>query len=307
MKENNIYLPFNPLSEVIAVPFLVSRIFKGKKIKDLIDEKIDLAREKSAKINLTEIDRVEKELEYDNLDNFFVKNFRALDNSIAHSFDDKITYCLDQYSKESRKIFTASNLVVLEENFLKGAEKTLLLYFSLFEKNDEVIVVNEEDILLNEEIIKVDEEDSITNDTIIRHTYLETNKVTNLENSLTLKEFFKDQELFSKIEFSRLKEQDVIFIKNVDDFIFRKRAARDIFILVIYLSEIKFINIEHGNNYQDKLLEILSEIGVKQVGKSIISRIYNGIVHESGGLSKPDLATLQEIKLFIDNISKCYK
>ena len=167
--------------------------------------------------------------------------------------------------------------------------------------------MNEEDILLNEEIIKVDEEDSITNDTIIRHTYLETNKVTNLENSLTLKEFFKDQELFSKIEFSRLKEQDVIFIKNVDDFIFRKRAARDIFILVIYLSEIKFINIEHGNNYQDKLLEILSEIGVKQVGKSIISRIYNGIVHESGGLSKPDLATLQEIKLFIDNISKCYK
>ena len=104
-----------------------------------------------------------------------------------------------------------------------------------------------------------------------------------------------------------MKKQDVIFIKNVDDFIFRKRAARDIFILVIYLSEIKFINIEHGNNYQDKLLEILSEIGVKQVGKSIISRIYNGIVHESGGLSKPDLATLQEIKLFIDNISKCYK
>lgn len=131
MKEKNNYMLLNPVAQIIAVPFLLSRIIKGKKIKELIYEKIDFTREESAKCTFSEIERFEKGLEYENLDNFFVNHFRKVENSLAHTFEDKINYCLNRYSVESRKILTAANLVVLEENFLNGAEKALFLYFSL--------------------------------------------------------------------------------------------------------------------------------------------------------------------------------
>lgn len=131
MKKNSIYLRFNPFSEIVAVPFLLNRIFKGQKIKELLNNKIEYARDQASRSKFTDIEKFEKNLEYQNLDNFFANHFRKLDESSYHFFDDKINYCLKQYLMESRKIWTSTNMVVLEENFLKGAEKTLLLYFIL--------------------------------------------------------------------------------------------------------------------------------------------------------------------------------
>ena len=34
MKQNNLYLKYNPGAEIIAIPFIVSRIIKGKNIKE---------------------------------------------------------------------------------------------------------------------------------------------------------------------------------------------------------------------------------------------------------------------------------
>lgn len=240
MKENNIYLPFNPLSEVIAVPFLVSRIFKGKKIKDLIDEKIDLAREKSAKINLTEIDRVEKELEYENLDNFFVKNFRALDNSIAHTFSDRITYCLNQYSKESRKIKTASNLVVLEENFLKGAEKALLLYF-LFDKDDKDKSELQDNVIQNLISDKIQADKEINNE---------------IFSMKKLEEIAKNKELFDLIDFSKLKDFDVIYDSKKVGFEFKNLRRSDVIFLCIILDNKNIIELPSRKYINEILLEI---------------------------------------------------
>lgn len=240
MKKNNIYLPFNPLSEVIAVPFLVSRIFKGKKIKDLIDDKIELVREKSAKINLTEKERFERHLEFKNLDNFFVNNFRALDNSAAHSFEDKINYCLNQYSKESRKILTSTNLVVLEENFLKGAEKTLFLYF-----------------LLNKDF---KEESELKNGAIQNLISDNQNGDKEIKNKIfsfiKLEKISKDKELFNLIDFSKLKDFDVIYDSKIDGFEFKNQKYSDIIFLCIILDNKRIIELPSNQYINEILMEI---------------------------------------------------
>ena len=121
MKQNNLYLKYNPGAEIIAIPFIVSRIIKGKNIKELLYETINALREKAANVKLNELEKFEAQIEYNNSENFFATHFKALENSNEHTFEDKIKYCLKKYAKESKSLLSAANTVVLEENFLKGA------------------------------------------------------------------------------------------------------------------------------------------------------------------------------------------
>ena len=87
-------------------------------------------------------------LEYESLDNFFAIHFRNIEKSRNHTFEGMIDYCLNQYKRESFRNLTASRIVILEENFLKGAEKTLKLYFLLDKKVHRKLVLK--DILIGE-------------------------------------------------------------------------------------------------------------------------------------------------------------
>ena len=118
MKQNNLYLKYNPGAEIIAIPFIVSRIIKGKNIKELLYEIINALREKAANVKLNELEKFEAQIEYNNIENFFATHFKALENSNEHTFEDKIKYCLKKYAKESKSLLSAANTVVLEENFL---------------------------------------------------------------------------------------------------------------------------------------------------------------------------------------------
>ena len=287
MKKNSIYLRFNPFSEIVALPFLLNRIFKGQKIKELLNAKIEYARDLASRSKFTDIEKFEKNLEYQNLDNFFANHFKKLDESSYHFFDDKIKYCLKQYLMESRKIWTSTNLVVLEENFLKGAEKTLFLYFILFDNKIEFSEKAVGEVEINLEIEEIEK------------AKFETKFESKIEKSITLKQIFRNQELFDKIDFSKLKEQNVIYNKDSEDFTPRAREVSDVLIFLSYLSKINLIKLEHGNNYQDIILKILAEISDKDVDRSLISRIYNTVQTDEKKLSKPNLESLNEIKLFI--------
>ena len=133
MKQNNLYLKYNPGAEIIAIPFIVSRIIKGKNIKELLYDIINAIREKAANVKLNELEKFEAQIEYNNIENFFATHFKALENSNEHTFEDKIKYCLKKYAKESKSLLSAANTVVLEENFLKGAQETLFYYFIINE------------------------------------------------------------------------------------------------------------------------------------------------------------------------------
>ena len=100
----------------------------------MLENKINNVKEISNVIKLTEKTKNEYLIEYDRLDNFFSLHFKEIDNSPKHNFQEKITYCLQEYKKESSKILSSSNLMKLQENFLNGAENTLYLYFLLDQK-----------------------------------------------------------------------------------------------------------------------------------------------------------------------------
>mgnify|MGYP003393171234 FL=1 len=129
MKQNNLYLKYNPGAEIIAIPFIVSRIIKGKNIKELLYEIINTLREKAANVKLNELEKFEAQIEYNNIENFFATHFKALENSNEHTFEDKIKYCLKKYAKESKSLLSAANTVVLEENFFKRCTRNAFLLF----------------------------------------------------------------------------------------------------------------------------------------------------------------------------------
>lgn len=120
--------------EIIGYPMMLYYWIKGDKIQKMLSERIEKARQKAEQITLTEKNKNEFIIEYENLDNFFSFHFKEIDKSRNHNFEDKIKYCLKQYRKESSKQLTSSNMMILQGNFLNGAENTLFLYFVLDKK-----------------------------------------------------------------------------------------------------------------------------------------------------------------------------
>lgn len=120
--------------EIVGYPMMLYYWIKGDKIQKMLSERIEKARQKAEQVTLTEKNKNEFLIEYDNLDNFFSFHFKEIDKSRSHNFEDKLKYCLIQYRKESSKHFNASNMMILQGNFLNGAENTLYLYFALDKK-----------------------------------------------------------------------------------------------------------------------------------------------------------------------------
>lgn len=129
--KKNIYPAYNPASELIAIPFIVNNFIRGKTIKERLKGIIESAKKEALNKTLTEQEKYVKQIDYDDLDNFFANHFKALENSKVHSFEDKVDYCLNKYAIEAKSLLSVANTVVLEENFLKGAKKTLSIYFKI--------------------------------------------------------------------------------------------------------------------------------------------------------------------------------
>ncbi|MEN2436579.1 hypothetical protein AAH994_14275 [Weeksellaceae bacterium A-14] len=139
--------------EIIGYPMMLYYWIKGDKIQKMLSERIEKARQKAEQITLTEKHKNEFLIEYDNLDNFFSFHFKEIDKSRNHNFEDKIKYCLKQYRKESSKQLTSSNMMILQGNFLNGAENTLFLYFVLDKKVRREIRLS--DIMIGENSSKI--------------------------------------------------------------------------------------------------------------------------------------------------------
>lgn len=139
--------------EIIGYPMMLYYWIKGDKIQKMLSERIEKARQKAEQITLTEKYKNEFLIEYENLDNFFSFYFKEIDKSRSHNFEDKVKYCLKQYRKESSKQFTSSNMMILQGNFLNGAEDTLFLYFALDKKVRREIRLS--DIMIGENSSKI--------------------------------------------------------------------------------------------------------------------------------------------------------
>lgn len=149
MDLNKIYGRWMVWDEFGAIPLVIISWLKGKKIKTLLEERIKKAQEIAAKTIINSKNREEYLLEYDSLDNFFAYHFKNIEKSRTHSFEEKIAYCLQQYKAESFRNISASRAMLLQENFLIGAEKTLTAYLLLDKKVERRIYLK--DILIGDD------------------------------------------------------------------------------------------------------------------------------------------------------------
>lgn len=134
MDQKKLYGRWNFWEELAGYPMMIYYWIKGERIQKMLSKRIEKAKQKADHIILTEKIKNEFLIQYEELENFFSFHFKNIDASRSHNFDEKITYCLQQYRKESSRHLSSSNLMKLQENFLNGAETTLFLYFALDNK-----------------------------------------------------------------------------------------------------------------------------------------------------------------------------
>ena len=149
MKDREIYGHWFVWEELIAYRMMIYYWIKGDKIHKMLSDRIERARHKAEYVTLSEKNKNEFLIEYDKLDDFFSFHFKEIDQSRSHNFEDKISYCLKQYRIESSRHINSKNLIILQENFLNGAEKTLFLYFVLDKKVKREISLS--DIMIGKE------------------------------------------------------------------------------------------------------------------------------------------------------------
>ncbi|MBB1148531.1 hypothetical protein H4K35_00010 [Myroides sp. NP-2] len=131
MDQKKLYGKWFFWDELVGYPMMLYYWIKGNKINKLLDIRIEKARIKASRIELTKKIKNEFLIEYDKQDNFFSYHFKNIDESRDHNFQDKINYCLLRFRDESKRNLSSSKLMILQENFLNGAEHTLFLYFAL--------------------------------------------------------------------------------------------------------------------------------------------------------------------------------
>ena len=153
MDQKKLYGRWNFWEEFVGYPMMIFYWIKGEKISKMLSKRIEKAKQKSSQISLTDKKRNEFLIRYEKLDDYFSFHFKNIDASRNHNFEEKIEYCLEQYRKESLSIFSSSNLMKLQGNFLNGAETTLLLYFVLEGKTKREIRLS--DIMIGENSSKI--------------------------------------------------------------------------------------------------------------------------------------------------------
>ena len=153
MDQKKLYGRWNFWEEFVGYPMMIYHLIKGEQIQELLQRRIEKAKQKSSKIVLDEKLRNEFLIRYEKSDNFFSFHFKDIDKSRNHNFEEKIQYCLHQYKKESTSLISSSNLMKLQGNFLSGAENTLFLYFVLESKTNRELRLS--DIMIGDKSSKI--------------------------------------------------------------------------------------------------------------------------------------------------------
>ncbi len=239
MDTKELYGKWLPTNELVGVFIMISNRLKGKRIKQQLDEKIKKSKEKALQIELTEKKKDELLIQYQDLNNFFSHHFKKIDDSRSFSLDEKVDYCLEQYKKESKKLLSAANLIILQENFLNGAEQTLFLYSALNGKVSrgisiqDIIGVEKSRILIN--FLKdknfIDQNNNLIVDNKSRfiriHRFLKDIKVINSDfNDKTILDAMEreynasfDQGTFSKAIGVKMTESEEAIYKELEELI----------------------------------------------------------------------------------------
>lgn len=153
MDQKKLYGKWFFWDELVGYPMMLYHWIKGNKIQKMLAVRIDKATSKASQIVLTEKAKNELLIEYEKQDSFFSYHFRKIEGSRGHNFQEKIDYCLSNYRKESLRHLSPSKLMILQENFLNGAENTLFLYFALKGKVKREIRLS--DIMIGDESAKL--------------------------------------------------------------------------------------------------------------------------------------------------------
>lgn len=151
MDKKKIYGKWSITDEIVGYPLMIHAWIKGKKVSQLLEKRIEIAKNKAdeIEINLSKVD--EYRIEYEELDNFFAHYFRKIDSSEHKSFEEKINYCLSQFKREANTLYSSSKLMILQSNFLNGAEKTLKLYYIIDRCNKEEKQLHDKSLKNNRE------------------------------------------------------------------------------------------------------------------------------------------------------------
>lgn len=303
--KRNIYPVYNPFSELLAFPFIINNVIKGKTIKERLHEIIESAKNQACS-NLTEKDKYVKQIDFDDLENFFANHFKALENSKVHSFDDKIDYCLDKYAKEAKSLLSAANTVVLEENFLKGAKKTLGIYYLLEKYNTDSNITEIEDVTpksigINKNVTNVVQTDE-TNCSVIGSEKI----ISNLNNSLKLKELFIDKDLFDKIDFTLLKYFNIIYKRNSEKLEFVSPGnLTDILLLIFFLAKTRYIELDVKKRGYQKIVKSIFEDLDLSVDNAQITRIKKQVFDNE--FTEINKNKYTDISLFISDLKNKLK
>lgn len=131
------YIKYPITSELLAQPIFwikaIKRIRNNEKIEESLNKIIaETKRNTKVKARPSDLELDKFEIEYRELNNFFSNSFFSAE---ILNFEPRIDYVLKKYRQECNKLCSASNSIILEENFLKGARKTLSLYFILTKYN----------------------------------------------------------------------------------------------------------------------------------------------------------------------------
>lgn len=156
MEKNTLkYVKYPTYHELVAVPLLAVKAFnrlrKNEKLKDSLNIIIEKSRQKAIEMSnevLLEHEVALFKSNYGKQNDFFSKNFNSK-YVLNTSFEARIKFCLANYKEESKRLYLASEVLNLEENFLKGAQRMLPLYF--FFQNTRMNIYQEEDKKLDKE------------------------------------------------------------------------------------------------------------------------------------------------------------
>lgn len=235
--------------------------------------------------------------------------FERAEKITTLNFKQKIDWTIGKVYKNLKPRISPQNRLNLESDFYKDCR--LILYNKLIIHYYAVNRLNIEPLRLSFDPLLIDEnyKDKIKSDLSIINDGKSKNQVSfllNSEQNLTfskkLESLFKDKELFEKIDFFKLKEYDIIYESESERLKFNsKRTVADLLILVSYLYNLNLIKLNYAIDYQDVILEIISEVLNKTVDKGRISRIFNSVNDYKGSytLSANDEESLFKIKEFM--------
>lgn len=250
---------------------------KGYNFKKALLNEVQNKKETCLKEDFTDKEYEIFQFKIDNIENLFYFCFSQYENLKNFSQDEKIKFSIDLLFDliwNTQPQMRGFRIYQLKKRFINDSRE----YFSLKSRENQ-------QQKQGHDINEIDDVD----------------KIINKSTFDSLKDIFINKELFDKIDFSKLKNYNVIFKnKESNDFELNKRHIADFLILISYLEKSRLIKF-NSDSILEQIQKLIHIIFDNKIDNSRISRIRNRIVFNSGSynLSRSDKETLEQIQSFI--------